>query len=376
MRVFKPLCVLMFLNVLVIGCTNQESSILDNRNLPVLTEVPVLNIEFVPKKYVAYKSDKAIAIDGELSDDEWGDIQWTDEFEDLQGYKGPEPLFSTRVKMQWDDTYFYFAAELIEPHIWATLKNHDDIIMNDNDFEIFIDPDGDTHEYCEIQMNPYTTIWDLILTKPYRDGARVIDSWHMYGLKKAVKIYGTLNDYSDIDDKWTLEIAIPWKVMEELSSHSGAPVHGEQWRVNFLRINHQFDYSSGEYKRKINPETNKPFNCYNWIWVASGEGCHAPEVWGFVQFSEKKAGGDQFIDNRNDDVKWALRQLYYRQRAFEDEYGKYAEMGMQLKLSDISLDGKTFNPEITVFNGRWEAKQKGFGDKTAYIRWDGKVWLE
>jgi hypothetical protein len=376
MKITKPILILLFLIHIFVSCTNPKSAPSEEMDLQTLTEIPVLNIDFVPQKYVAYKAEKSINIDGELSEAEWGNIPWTSEFEDLQGYKGPEPLFPTKVKMQWDDTYFYFAAELIEPHIWASIKDHDDIVLYNNDFEIFMDPDGDTHDYCEIEMNAFTTIWDLILTRPYRDGPRVIDSWHVYGIKKAVKIYGTLNDFTDIDDKWTVEIAIPWKVLEELGAHGGAPANGEQWRVNFLRVNHQVDFSSGEYQRKVNPETNKPFGCYNWIWVASGEGCHAPEVWGFVQFSDKKVGNDTFVDDKNDEVKWALRELYYRQRAFKKEYGKYTAKNTQLKLSDVQFEGMEFNPEISLFNGRWEAKQIAFNNKIAYIRWDGKVWLE
>ena len=45
--------------------------------------------------------------------------------------------------MLWDDTYFYVAAHLEEPHVWGTLTKHDTVIFQDNDFEIFIDPDGD-----------------------------------------------------------------------------------------------------------------------------------------------------------------------------------------------------------------------------------------
>jgi len=368
---------LLSLCLLLTNCDNHKNSAPKNNNLQILTKIPVLDINFVPEKYLAYKTEEPIIVDGDLTDGEWGKVPWTSEFNDLEGDKKPAPLYGTKVKMLWDEKYFYFAAELIEPHIWATLKEHDDIILNNNDFEIFIDPDGDTHDYCEIEMNAFATVWDLLMTKPYRDQPRVIDSWHIYGIKKAVKIYGTLNDPSDIDDKWTLEIALPWKVMEELASHNGPPTNGEQWRINFLRVNHQVDFAGGHYMRKINPETNKPFDCYNWIWVVSGNsGCHAPELWGFVQFSDKKIGLDKFIEDENDEVKWALRQLYYRQRAFKDEFNKYAENSLQLKLSDVKLKGIKFNPEISLTNGRWEARQMAYNNKTAYIRWDGKVWLE
>ena len=82
----------------------------------------------------------------------------------------PRPRFRTRAKMLWDDEYFYIAAELEEPHVWGTLTQHDSVIFHDNDFEVFIDPDGDNHEYYEIEINALNTEWDLFLTKPYRDG--------------------------------------------------------------------------------------------------------------------------------------------------------------------------------------------------------------
>ena len=343
------------------NCTQKNSS---EKTAKILSEIPELDITFIPEKYVAYKTEVPITVDGDLTDSEWGNVEWTKEFNDLEGDKKPAPLYSTKTKMLWDDDYFYFAAELIEPHIWATLIDHDDIILYNNDFELFLDPDGDTHNYCEIEMNALTTVWDLILTKPYRDGPKVIDSWHAYGLKKAVKIYGTLNDPSDIDDKWTLELAIPWKVMEELSSHAGAPVNGEQWRVNLMRVNHKIDITDGVYKRKVDPSTNKPFPNFNWIWVVAGNsGCHAPELWGFVQFSDKKSRDDTFIDDKNDDVKWALRQIYYRQRAFQKEHSEYAFNNTQLKSKDLRVKGIHFNPEISVMNNKWEAKQKGFDGK-------------
>ncbi len=68
----------------------------------------------------------------------------------LRGLKDRHPAFRTRCKMLWDTTYLYIAAELEEPHVWGKLTRHDQIIYNDNDFEVFIDPDNDTHHYFEL----------------------------------------------------------------------------------------------------------------------------------------------------------------------------------------------------------------------------------
>ena len=57
------------------------------------------------------------------------------------------------MKMLWDDEYFYIAADMLKPDIWATLTTRDAVIFQDNDFEVFIDPDGDTHEYYELEVN-------------------------------------------------------------------------------------------------------------------------------------------------------------------------------------------------------------------------------
>ncbi len=54
-----------------------------------------------------------------------------------------------------------------EPAIWGKLTKRDAIIYKDNDFEVFIDPDGDGLNYYELEINALGTIMDLFLKKPY-----------------------------------------------------------------------------------------------------------------------------------------------------------------------------------------------------------------
>ncbi|MFO0826191.1 MAG: hypothetical protein U0792_24250 [Gemmataceae bacterium] len=49
------------------------------------------------------------------------------------------------IENAWNDEAIFIAAELEEPHVWATLTEHDSVIFHDNDFEVFLDPDGDNH---------------------------------------------------------------------------------------------------------------------------------------------------------------------------------------------------------------------------------------
>lgn len=128
-----------------------------------------------PRGYVCYRAAAPVQIDGRLDDVSWQAAPWTDDFIDIEGGARPRPRFRTRVKMLWDDTYLYVGAAIEEPHVWATLTRHDSVIFHDNDFEVFIDPNGDNHEYAEFEMNAHNTTWDLLLTRPYRDGGKALD---------------------------------------------------------------------------------------------------------------------------------------------------------------------------------------------------------
>src|SRR5262245_14094530 len=105
-----------------------------------------------PKGYVCHRAATPPAIDGKLDDAAWRNAPWTDDFVDIEGDLRPRPRFRTRAKMLWDDHFFYVAAEMEEPHVWGTLTEHDSIIFHDNDFEVFIDPNGDNQEYYEFEI--------------------------------------------------------------------------------------------------------------------------------------------------------------------------------------------------------------------------------
>ncbi len=163
-----------------------------------------------PKGYVCGRTNTPVRIDGTLDEAGWSDAPWTEYFGDIEGSLKPEPRYHTRVKMMWDDSCLYIGAEIEEPDVWANLTKRDTVIFYDNDFEVFIDPNGDNHEYFEFEMNALNTGWDLFLNKPYRDGGRPDDAWDISGLRTAVHVDGTLNDPGDIDRGWSVEMAIPW----------------------------------------------------------------------------------------------------------------------------------------------------------------------
>ncbi len=232
------------------------------------------------KHYVCHRAGSAIAIDGRLDDPAWAGAAWTDPFVDIEGDAKPRPRFETRAKLLWDDEFLYIGAKLEEPHVWGTLTQHDQIVFNDNDFEVFIDPDGDRREYYEIEINALNTIFDLFLVRTYVDGGPALHGWDLKGLQTAVHVDGTVNDPSDVDEGWSVEMAFPWEALAEAAHRPAPPADGDVWRMNFSRVEWQLRIVVGRYEKL--PDT--PEN--NWVWSPQGViNMHVPERWGFVEFS-------------------------------------------------------------------------------------------
>ena len=119
--------------------------------------------------------------------------------------------------MLWDEQFFYIYAELDEPHVWATITKKNEVMFHDNDFEVFIDPEGSNHHYHEFEMNALGTIWELSLDKPYRDGGPVHDPDNLPGLRSAADVRGTLNNPADTDQGWSAEVAFPWAGLKKFA---------------------------------------------------------------------------------------------------------------------------------------------------------------
>lgn len=330
--------------------------------------------------YMCHRTPEPLKIDGRLDESAWKKVYWSEDFQDIRGKSGPKPRFRTRVKMLWDDDYFYIGAELEEPHVWATLTGRDSIIYQDNDFEVFIDPDGDTHNYYELEINALNTVWDLVLVKPYRDGGPAIHSWDIQGLKTAVYVDGTLNNPSDKDRGWSVEIAIPWEVLKEAAPFKKKPESGDLWRINFSRVEYRTVVENGSYVKMKDRVTGQPLAEDNWTWAPQGLiNIHYPEMWGYVQFTATEAGkAREYCDEDPEaGVKWALRLIYYRQRNYFAQHGNFARTLEQLNLNRekaLRIKGWEYPPQIQITPGLFEAIYVNNQGEKLHIRQDGLVW--
>ncbi|MCE9610457.1 MAG: carbohydrate-binding family 9-like protein [Chthoniobacter sp.] len=320
----------------------------------------------VPRGYVCRRASGPVRVDGKLDDKVWAAAPWTKDFADIEGAAKPKPRFRTRAKMLWDDEYFYIAAELEEPHVWATLTKHDAVIFRDPDFEVFMDPDGDAHRYFEFEINALNTGWDLFLAKPYKDGGKADNGWEIPGLKTAVHIRGTLNDPTDTDRGWSVELAFPWRA---LAGRAGPPRAGEVWRVGLSRVAWQIAHAGGRYtKRPGMPEDN-------WTWTPQGViDMHRPERWGRVQFAGEKTAA--LVRDVAQPARDALQEIYYAQRAYRKAHGRWAAQLAELGLTAASPHVGA--PRVRATAGGWEAEVELRLPKAAAqtwsIRYDARIW--
>ena len=310
----------LFFSLFLINCNNSDTIELDINDKIIL-----------PKHYIVNKINDQINIDGRDDELAWNNAIYTDDFIDIEGNKIPSQ--KTNVKMLWDEKFLYVFAKLYENHIWGDITKRDEVIYYNNDFEVFINPNDDVFSYGEIEINALGTEWDLFLNRPYRLKGKADSSWDINGLKSAVDISGTLNDPNDLDDYWTVEIAIPLKEIEKLntSGKDEKVISGDIWRINFSRVNWDFEINNGVYSRK--KENGKYLPEYNWVWSPQGIiNMHVPENWGYLVFSEN----DEIFNMTNKLITQHILYTVFREISFGNlKYLKNLEANTSIEFKDF-----------------------------------------
>lgn len=216
-------------------------------------------------RLVARRTAGPVVIDGRLDEAAWKGANTSSRFVDM--ISGQPTRFDTRVRLLWDEQNLYVAYEIEEPLVRAAFTAHNDPIYYENDVELFI---AGEDAYYEFEINALNTVYEVffIWERAYACGGFAADpelarnrltgfdgvgfkghprgprlgqfNWRFPGLKTAVHVKGTLNDDSDRDHGWTVEIALPWRGMEWLAKAGKRPLpphDGDEWRMDFSRFN-------------------------------------------------------------------------------------------------------------------------------------------
>jgi hypothetical protein len=288
------------------------------------------NLFTTPKSYSVNYVKTPPVIDGDINDVAWQQATWSDKFRDIEGNLKSEPKLQTNVKMLWGDTCLYIAAKIMDPHVWANIRQHDQIVFFDNDFEVFIDPNNTTHQYFELEFNALNTVFDLFLNKPYRNEGSAMFGWNAQGLRSAVKVQGTINNTADVDKGWTIELAIPYRAIS-IGNNIQTPADGTTWRINFSRVEWDTQVAGSKYV-KLKDTRGRNLPEHNWVWSPQGViNMHYPERWGYLHFVKSANMKAQFTIPLTEEQRNYLWLIYYKEKKWFDEH-------------------HTYNADLTLFN--------------------------
>jgi hypothetical protein len=251
-------------------------------------------------RYTAFRVSEPMRVDGRLDESAWQRASRSPRFVDI--LTGGPARYDTHASVLWDTTNLYVAFRVEEPLVCASLTNRNAPIWQENDVELFI---AGRDAYYEFEINARNTTYEVFFIwadayerggfpaaefergklRPFNGvgftnhphGKRLGQfNWHFPGLHTAVFVDGTLNDNSDRDRGWTVELALPWRGLEWLAktdSRALPPKHDEVWRLDFSRFN--------RLKAALPAQDSG-----GWAWSRHGVwDSHIPECFPFITFS-------------------------------------------------------------------------------------------
>lgn len=198
----------------------------------------LLGNSFANNEFSIYKTTQSITIDGNLS--EWQTVPYTDVF--LNHENGNAGISSAQAQMLWDNNNLYIAFTVTDTDVSANFVNQDDpLYSNDDLVEMFFDFDGSGNYYLELGVNAKGVNYDFNIICPGGPcGSWNSDAvWDMVGLESAAIVNGTLNNSSDSDAGYTVEVKIPFSSLASLSGNNYVNVDElTSWRGNLFAINY------------------------------------------------------------------------------------------------------------------------------------------
>jgi hypothetical protein len=180
-------------------------------------------------RYAVQRASAPIAIDGALGDAAWSEASPAATLQFLWDEQTGAKQ-RTFVQMLWDSDALYVSYRADDIDITARFLERDDPTFLDDAVEIFINPAPEQKAvYYGFEMNARGVLYDYL----NYDSRMLFKRFDATGIEIGVALAGTLNDRSDMDTGWTLEVAIPWENFEPLSRRP--PVPGTVWEANLNR---------------------------------------------------------------------------------------------------------------------------------------------
>jgi len=230
-------------------------------SLLVLLSVLLLSINALAEvpEYTVCRTSGKIVLDGVLDEDDWLKAQSAGKFQFPWWAEGEKE--QTEVKMLWNDNFLYLSFKCDDKHIHADHYNINSATYEDDCVELFWNPVPDSgSDYYMFEINC------IGIPKSLRKSDRITVMLPYI----TQSIQGTLNDDTDTDTGWIIEMAVRFDEYTEISTDT-PPEPGDIWRIGLNRCGGE---TNPQYSQWSPSQTDKP-------------NFHQPDDFGKIIFSDE-----------------------------------------------------------------------------------------
>jgi hypothetical protein len=223
--------------------------------------------EWSPPVYTVRRIEQPVQVDGKLDEPAWFAAPSLS-LNHFTWHKAGKQELSV-AKLLWDDEYLYIACVCQDAHITAQHTERDGPIPQDDCFEIMVAPNSEKPEvYFNIEWNVIGGIVDNF--RPNGPKQPKAPKWDAEGIKISGAFSGTLNDDTDMDALWIVEVAIPFRNFAEVMGKP-FPKIGDHWNANFNRHGGKTNLQYSQWSRANTPAPS----------------FHTPDRFGRIVFSDE-----------------------------------------------------------------------------------------
>ena len=172
-----------------------------------------------------------ITIDGKVDEEVWLETPALSFFVPVTH----EPATTeTEGRILWDETHLYVSFVAEDGDLRAEQTRRNQAVHLDDVLEFFFQVQGEEEYYYNIEINALGTVLDSRGGNPHE--------FDFENMRHAIELRGTLNDSSERDEGWSLEIAIPFTDIVELEGRPPQP--GDRWKFHLSR----YDYDEEKFE--------------------------------------------------------------------------------------------------------------------------------
>ena len=186
-------------------------------------------------KVRAKRIAKSIKMDGKLTEPIYQNADKLFFNNSINGEKIADPAYQSFAQVCHDATNLYIAFTCFDQDIHSSFTKRDEHLWEEEAVEVFIDTDEEPDNYVEIEVSPKNVLFDSYIVDPVNIDLVETPKFDLAGIQTAVSVSGTVNKRDDQDEKWTVEIAIPFKDL--IANYKPAQLKSYRWKINFYRIN-------------------------------------------------------------------------------------------------------------------------------------------